>query len=85
MISVHAKRARGLMARYIAENGIEDLEPLKQFDVEGYGFVESRSKSDVLVFDRPKNWADGDKKKRKGKKNDDDSSSTGNKTKRKRK
>lgn len=54
VIAVHAKRARGLMVRYVAENQIIDLDHLKQFNVDGYIFVEDRSKDDMIVFDRPK-------------------------------
>ena len=36
VISVHAKRARGLMARYLAENNAHNLEDVSGFDFEGY-------------------------------------------------
>lgn len=39
-IAVHAKRARGLMVRYLAENEVKGLDGVKQFDSEGYGVVE---------------------------------------------
>jgi len=77
VIAVHAKRARGLMVRYIAENSIEDLDTMKNFASEGYTFVPSRSKNDLLVFDRPKNWAE------EGKRKANNHGSTGNKTKKK--
>ena len=54
VIAVHAKRARGLMARYIAENDALDLDAVKGFDWEGYTFVPSRSSDSILVFDRKK-------------------------------
>ncbi len=38
IISFFAKKARGQMARYILDNGIETLEELKGFDIDGYGF-----------------------------------------------
>jgi len=65
VIAVHAKRARGLMVRYIAENNITDAMSIHKFDLEGYKLVPSRSESDLLVFDREKNWSE--KGKRKGK------------------
>ena len=38
IISFFAKKARGQMARYILDNGIETLDKLKGFDIDGYGF-----------------------------------------------
>jgi cytoplasmic iron level regulating protein YaaA (DUF328/UPF0246 family) len=38
IISFFAKKARGQMARYILDNGIETLEELRRFDIDGYGF-----------------------------------------------
>ena len=38
IISFFAKKARGQMARYILDNGIETLNELKRFDIDGYGF-----------------------------------------------
>jgi len=54
VIAVHAKRARGLMVRYIAENSIENIEEIKRFNLEGYAYVEERSSDNSLVFDRSK-------------------------------
>ncbi|WP_311515387.1 peroxide stress protein YaaA [Oligella urethralis] len=53
IISFSAKRARGLMCRYAIENGIDDLEGLKQFNLEGYSYDEASSNEDSLVFLRP--------------------------------
>ena len=53
IISFSAKRARGLMCRYAIENGIDDLEGLKQFNLEGYSYDEALSSEDSLVFLRP--------------------------------
>ena len=50
IISFFAKKARGLMARYIIENRVEDVEGLKNFDVDGYVFSEEQSSSTELVF-----------------------------------
>ena len=50
IISFFAKKARGLMARYIIENRVEDVDGLKAFDVDGYVFSEEQSSSTELVF-----------------------------------
>ncbi|MEC8638892.1 MAG: peroxide stress protein YaaA [Pseudomonadota bacterium] len=50
IISFFAKKARGLMARYILENRVKDVEGLKNFDVDGYVFSEEQSSSTELVF-----------------------------------
>lgn len=43
MISFFAKKARGLMVRYMLENDIRRVEDLKGFDLDGYRFDASRS------------------------------------------
>jgi cytoplasmic iron level regulating protein YaaA (DUF328/UPF0246 family) len=53
-IAVHAKRARGLMVRFLAENNVQDLQGVKKFAKEGYSFVGSKSDDSTLVFDRKK-------------------------------
>ncbi len=55
MIAVFAKKARGLMTRYIIENRIEDPEQIKHFDVEGYGYDDNLSTEDKWVFTRSGN------------------------------
>lgn len=52
MISFFAKKARGLMVRYIIDNNVETLEDLKNFNYEGYAFDENLSKGNKLVFTR---------------------------------
>lgn len=52
VISFYAKKARGLMSRYIIENQLADVEQLKQFDSEGYFFDEAASGGGELVFKR---------------------------------
>jgi cytoplasmic iron level regulating protein YaaA (DUF328/UPF0246 family) len=52
IISFHAKRARGLMARYAAMKRIVDPEKLKKFDLEGYAFDEENSTARSWVFRR---------------------------------
>jgi len=43
VIAVHAKRARGLMVRYMALNKIENLEQILGFNLEGYTFQSKES------------------------------------------
>jgi len=52
MISFYAKRARGLMTRFIVENKIEKVEDLQAFDAEGYIFNPRFSKPGKPVFTR---------------------------------
>ncbi|SJL82170.1 peroxide stress protein YaaA [Vibrio palustris] len=52
VISFYAKKARGMMARYIIENQIESVEDLKAFDTAGYYFVAAESSDKELVFKR---------------------------------
>lgn len=52
IISFYAKKARGLMARYIVENKVKTLEQLKSFDVADYYFVAEESTNTDLVFYR---------------------------------
>ncbi|MGP1353296.1 MAG: peroxide stress protein YaaA [Parasphingopyxis sp.] len=50
--SFEAKRARGMMARYICENRLEDPEALKDFDSDGYRFVKDGSDENSWRFVR---------------------------------
>ncbi|MBD3723901.1 MAG: peroxide stress protein YaaA [Flavobacteriaceae bacterium] len=52
MISFFAKKARGLMVRYIIDNNVETLDELKSFNYEGYAFDANLSKGNSLVFTR---------------------------------
>ena len=52
IISFYAKRARGLMARFVIEKKINDPLKLTSFDAEGYQFVESLSSPLKPVFQR---------------------------------
>jgi cytoplasmic iron level regulating protein YaaA (DUF328/UPF0246 family) len=52
MISFFAKKARGLMARYIIENRINSVEDLKEFAIAGYSYSEELSKGNDWVFTR---------------------------------
>ncbi len=53
IISFYAKRARGLMARYVVENRITDPADLKGFNLDGYKYVASESKPEKPLFRRP--------------------------------
>lgn len=50
IISFYAKKARGLMSRYIIDRRIEQAEQIKQFDTDGYRFSFEMSKDDDWVF-----------------------------------
>ncbi|WP_353201534.1 peroxide stress protein YaaA [Polynucleobacter sp.] len=52
IISFYAKRARGLMARYVVENRISDPADLKGFNLDGYRYYAADSKVDKPVFRR---------------------------------
>lgn len=52
IISFHAKRARGLMARYAIQHRVVAPRQLEGFDLEGYAFDASASAQDRLVFRR---------------------------------
>ncbi|QWD99166.1 peroxide stress protein YaaA [Polynucleobacter sp. MG-5-Ahmo-C2] len=52
IISFYAKRARGLMARYVVENRITDPADLKSFHLDGYKYFAAESKLDKPVFRR---------------------------------
>lgn len=52
IISFNAKKARGLMSRYIIEQRLADPESLKTFDLAGYRFNPELSSEDHFVFTR---------------------------------
>lgn len=54
MISFFAKKARGMMAAYVAKNRIEKIDDLKGFDTEGYTFNQrlSDTERNKWVFTR---------------------------------
>lgn len=52
MVSFFAKRARGLMSRFIIQNKITDPEEIKAFDLEGYYFNNQLSTAGNWVFTR---------------------------------
>lgn len=51
-IVIYTKKARGLMARYIIENKIENIEDLKGFNLENYWFSPQKSTDNKLIFTR---------------------------------
>lgn len=51
-VSFSAKKARGLMARYMIDQRAEKADDLKAFDVEGYAFNEELSSRDEWIFTR---------------------------------
>ncbi len=51
-VGIHAKRARGLMSRYILTHQITHSEPLKHFAEAGYQFQSELSQTDRWVFVR---------------------------------
>lgn len=53
IISFYAKKARGLMARFAADNRAKKAEDLKDFNIDGYRFQPSRSEGGDWVFSRP--------------------------------
>ena len=55
MISFFAKKARGLMARYIIQNKLNTVEQLKDFDLAGYRFSEEFSQGNNWIFTRREN------------------------------
>ncbi|MCQ6257085.1 peroxide stress protein YaaA [Pseudomonas sp. Q11] len=50
IISFYAKKARGLMSRFVIQERINDPAALKQFDAQGYRFNAPQSSPDKLVF-----------------------------------
>lgn len=50
IISFYAKKARGLMARYVIKERLSNPEDLKAFDYQGYRYSAEQSKPDSLVF-----------------------------------
>ena len=52
IVSIYAKRARGMMSRFIIQNGITDPDQLKLFDSEGYYYNDRLSEGDNWLFTR---------------------------------
>ena len=52
VISFYAKKARGLMVKYAADNKLTNAEHLKQFDLAGYYYVDELSDDKTWTFRR---------------------------------
>jgi cytoplasmic iron level regulating protein YaaA (DUF328/UPF0246 family) len=52
VLSVYAKYARGLMARYIIEQNVNTIDDLKAFNLDGYHWAADLSNEEQLVFIR---------------------------------
>ena len=52
VVSFYAKKARGLMCRFIIQNRLERVEQLKEFDLGGYWFDATFSTEKEFVFKR---------------------------------
>ena len=52
VVSFYAKKARGLMCRFIIQNRLERVEQLKEFDLGGYWFDSASSTEKEFVFKR---------------------------------
>lgn len=52
MVSFFAKKARGMMVRYIIDKNVKTLNGLKKFDYDGYSFDPKLSKGNKLMFTR---------------------------------
>lgn len=52
MISFFAKKARGMLSRYIIQHQLSDSEDIKTFNDDGYTFSKKRSKGNTWVFTR---------------------------------
>ncbi|HDN2472149.1 TPA: peroxide stress protein YaaA [Clostridioides difficile CD196] len=48
--STQAKKARGMMTKYIVKNRIRDIEELKKFNLEGYKYKENLSNNSEYIF-----------------------------------
>lgn len=55
VISFYAKKARGLMSRYLLQQRLTEIEQLKTFDLGGYWFDENLSTTTELIFKRELN------------------------------
>ncbi len=52
MIGIYAKKARGLMSRFIIQNRLSNVDDLQQFDVDGYAFNPHMSDDKTWIFTR---------------------------------
>ena len=52
MIGIYAKKARGMLSRYIIQNKLSDPEDIKSFNEDGYRYNKTLSKGNNFVFTR---------------------------------
>ncbi len=52
VVALHAKRARGLMVRFVVKHRLKDINGLKEFQAEGYQFTADHSNDRQWVFRR---------------------------------
>ncbi len=52
MMGVYAKKARGMLSRFIIQNQLNDPEEIKAFNQDGYSFNPELSKGNTWVFSR---------------------------------
>lgn len=52
MIGIFAKKARGMLSRYIIQNRLQDVDDIRSFDEEGYKFNSKLSNEKDWVFTR---------------------------------
>jgi cytoplasmic iron level regulating protein YaaA (DUF328/UPF0246 family) len=57
IISFFAKKARGMMARYIIQNRLTQVEQLQEFDLGGYQYSQKDSDNKQMVFTREEQLA----------------------------
>lgn len=57
VISFYAKKARGLMSRFIIQEKLSDKTQLKEFNLEGYHFNVTESEGNTLIFKRAEHLA----------------------------
>ncbi|NKB88425.1 MAG: peroxide stress protein YaaA [Acidobacteria bacterium] len=55
-ISFSAKRARGLMARFIVQNRVDSPEGMQDFNEEGYSYRPDLSDESTMLFVRDQHW-----------------------------
>lgn len=52
VVAIYAKKARGLMTSWVVKNRLDNVEQMKHFDMEGYGFDANQSNETEWVFTR---------------------------------
>tara|TARA_Y100001980_G_C14440540_1_gene226754 strand:- start:13 stop:771 length:759 start_codon:yes stop_codon:yes gene_type:complete len=52
VIAIYAKKARGLMSRFLIDRKSNNIDDIKHFDTDGYSFDDSLSTENELVFTR---------------------------------